>query len=585
MNDDARPRPPREIAGIRASALIELPLMLGVLLFVDFTFFGGTRFWDASPHPFGVVVLLLAAQYGSREALLGAAASSAALLLFNWPEQTIEQEYYTYLAGVLEKPFFWFVGAVVFGELRMRHVAERKELRRSLTETETHARTLAEAYERLRKVKEALETRVASQLQTTTTMYQAARAIDKLDPGDVITGVTDIVETVLGPEQFSLFVLEDGKLRAEIRRGWTDGDPHQTQFLASSPLFHEVVGRQRIVSCSREEDERVLESEGLLAGPLLRTDTGTVLGMLKIERLGFLRLSTETIENFRIVCEWIATAYGKAVRYQEAEHDRVLDRETHLYSHNFLGRQRDYVSVLARRLGFDLSMVTVGVDNAEELDEEVRDELPTVLRETVGTVLRRTDLAFHQSDSEYHYALLLPGTPVVNARFVVEKLKKGLADKLQGPLGAARFTFRADAVHEYERPASFQEELFPQQTDFLCDLARRFGFAVSMVVLKVVNTSEVVEEDRRLLPGAINLSVARLLSDSSPAFTYEGEHWEYPVVLPGVTEEEARAIGRELAQMVEVYVSERRSRAKMTFKIERVVDSESRNSLPDLLHA
>ena len=58
----------------RSSSSSRLPLLADHLLF------GGDRFAAVSPHPFWIVVLLIAAQYGTSEALAAAALASAALL-------------------------------------------------------------------------------------------------------------------------------------------------------------------------------------------------------------------------------------------------------------------------------------------------------------------------------------------------------------------------------------------------------------------------------------------------------------------------------------------------------------------------
>jgi len=575
----------RDIAGVRVSALVEVVLLLGALIAFDATFLERTGFAGVTPHPFWLVVLLLAGQYGSREGLVAAAAVSVTHLAFGWPEQSIHEDYHDFLWAALRLPFLWCAAAVAFGELRMRHVAERTELTRALSESDTHARTLAEAYERLRKIKETLETRVASQLETTTTMYRASQAIDKLDPTEVIEGVSDIVRAVMSPDQFSLFVLKEGALVLETSDGWSGQDRYDTTFSAGTALFQEVVGRQRILCTTRRADEQLLDNQGLLAGPILRPETGAVIGMLKIERLGFLRLTSTSLSNFGIVCDWVATAYGKAERFQEAERDRVLDGDTQLYSHTFLPRQTDYVSVLARRLGFDLSTVTVHLDNAEVLSVDEREHLPSVLRETVGYALRRTDLAFHETDSDLSYVLLLPGTPLDKTEIVIRKLKEGLAERLEGSMTRARFAFTADSVHQYERPASFRETLFPRQTEFLTDLAQRFGFDLSMIRLRVDNIDEVVEEDRRLIPGAINLYVARLLSESSPPFTYERLNWEFPVVLPGVAQADAEALADQLVRLVGAYLESNRSRAKLSFTVEHMTAETEARVKEDLLHA
>jgi hypothetical protein len=107
-----------------------------------------------------------------------------------------------------------------------------------------------------------------------------------------------------------------------MSEGWADSETvYARAFDGQSRLFQAVVGSHRTLVAAVEDDERVLGGEGLLAGPLLNVDSGEVIGMLKIEEMGFLDLSVTSIENFRLLCEWIGTAYAHARRFESAMQD------------------------------------------------------------------------------------------------------------------------------------------------------------------------------------------------------------------------------------------------------------------------
>src|SRR5262245_61903386 len=79
------------------------------------------RFASVSPHPFWVVVLLIAAQYGTGEALVAAALSGAALLINNLPEQGFNEDLYAWLLRISFNPVLWCIAAVALGEIRAGH--------------------------------------------------------------------------------------------------------------------------------------------------------------------------------------------------------------------------------------------------------------------------------------------------------------------------------------------------------------------------------------------------------------------------------------------------------------------------------
>src|SRR3546814_2467936 len=88
----------------RITALLEIALFLAGALLLDRYVFAGDRFASVQPHPFWIIILLMAAQYGTGEALLAAVASTAALLIGNIPDQPIDQDIYAYILELARNP-------------------------------------------------------------------------------------------------------------------------------------------------------------------------------------------------------------------------------------------------------------------------------------------------------------------------------------------------------------------------------------------------------------------------------------------------------------------------------------------------
>ncbi len=169
---------PTTILGIRSSALLEIALFLIGMLVLDFVLFDAphTRFFATCLHPFWIIVLLVSAQYGTKEGLVAAIASSAVLLIGNMPEQTINQDMYDYLFLVAKTPLSWLVAAVILGELRQKHIRERAELQQSLADSQEREDRITHSYQFVKDLKEKLELRIAGQLRSSVAAYQAARA-------------------------------------------------------------------------------------------------------------------------------------------------------------------------------------------------------------------------------------------------------------------------------------------------------------------------------------------------------------------------------------------------------------------------
>ncbi|MCW2243387.1 GAF domain-containing protein [Azospirillum canadense] len=438
---------PRRVLGLRRVALVELALFFLVALGLDAAVGAGLRFDGVQPHPFWIPVLLLAIQYGTNEGVLAAVVASLALRVGNLPEQLISQDFYQYLFTISREPILWLVAAVMFGELRMRQIRERDELRAHLDLARRESDAITRSYRQLKSVKESLETRVAGQLRTVFTLYQAARAIDKLDEGEVVLGVADLVRSVMRPEKFSLFLLNNDVLESVTNEGWDDEDDSYARwFDHSSQLFETVVGRQRILCVARAEDERILKGEGVLAGPLVSDDTGEVVGMLKIESLGFLDLGVNSLENFRILCEWIGTALAKARQFRELNEQRLYSGDGSLYSSGFIDRQAIFLANLGRRLGFETTTVTIRPQGLSRLSADRRAEVAAAIGRAVRQGLRDTDMACDVGQHGMVFGVVLPGTPMDRAQLVSERLEASVRKALPADLADLPISFTAQKV-------------------------------------------------------------------------------------------------------------------------------------------
>jgi polysaccharide biosynthesis protein PelD len=321
-------RSPRRIVGVRLSALLEIIGFVAVTLVFSLLFDAGNRFLNVSPHPFWIPVLLVSAYYGANEGLAAAILSAAALLTGNLPEQGSSEDLSAWLLRVTAEPVLWFVAAIALGQVGESHRRERDRLRRNLQEVRQQADVISHAYERLAQAKSSLEKRVASQVQTVHTVYVASRAIERQSTDEVLIGIADLVRSVMSPIKFSLFLLNGQILEAAATEGWIPSNLLAHEFDGSSALFEAIVSRRQFLCVMNPVHEAVLGGQGVLAGPLVCSETGEILGMLKIEEIDFLDLHPSCVQNFRILCEWIGTAFANAQRVEQLQ-DGLYVKELH----------------------------------------------------------------------------------------------------------------------------------------------------------------------------------------------------------------------------------------------------------------
>ena len=309
------------IAGLRITALAESIILLGLLLAIDRFVGAGDQFFHVQPHPFWIVVLLVSAQYGVYEGLVAALLASAALVLPSVPGLQFGEDYFDHWFKIGLNPAMWLGAALVIGELRSAADRRSAQLELRLSNAERRERYLADAAERLALANRALENRVAGQLQTVAKLYEAAKSVERLGPGDVLLGICGLVQAGLNPQKFSVYLLNGNSLEAVINEGWTDTDDFRRVYDSASPLFQAILVHERRLNAALPQDALILEEQALLAGPIKAAETGQVVGMLKIEAMDSLEFNKTAIENFRVVCEWIGSAYGRARMFEQVSNE------------------------------------------------------------------------------------------------------------------------------------------------------------------------------------------------------------------------------------------------------------------------
>lgn len=439
----------KRILGLRVSALAEI----AVFYILFFALGGGaTRYEELNPHPAWFLVALLGAQYGTGEAVAAAFVSAIALRAGNLPQETLSTDLYGWIWTTLRLPLGWFLMASLTGEIRRRHEREQDAQARRMREAEGESAQLKSAVERMHRVKQGLETVIASQLSSAVTLYQAAKKVENLETGKVLGGSLELARAVLSCEQLSLFLVERDSLVLRLADGWPEGCGLGEKFAAEHPLFRRVVIDRATLCVAREGDEHFLVRQGLMAGPLIEPETGEVLGMLKVEKMGFLAMNLSTLESFRAVCGWIAEAYAKARRHEKAAGDTMFDDRTQLYSRAFFERESAFLARLARRLGFAVVVLQLDLETPGDGTNEERMLAAEALSRAVTEGLRSTDLAFVSGQNYESFTILLTATPLRNAAIAAAKLEKAFLDRAGGSGARLRMSWRS--LYEPEESAA-----------------------------------------------------------------------------------------------------------------------------------
>lgn len=437
----------KPLFSIRTIAVTETFIAIGVLVLVNLIFFNGDRFTGVNPHPFWFVIILVSAQYGVTEGVFAVIVATLVFLTGNIRARYEGEYLYSYLLEINEQPLLWLISAVIIGSLRFRHVMERNRLRDDLSEALEREEIIATNYEQLRAIRETLEQRLVRHVHTSIDTYKAAKLMESYHPGKILEGVQDLVKALLAPKKFSVYMLKDDRLESVLTYGWARANEYETVIPSSHKIFEQIVGSKHTLCIANEEDENALILQGMLAGPIM-SESGTILGMLKIEKIDYADLHVSTVETFRVLCTWIGNAYQQAQNFQTASNNSFVDLENNIYSYEFFKLQADYTTFLARRFNFDLTLIVAKFVDSEEIPAEKYRLAIKALENVVASNLRKIDQIFNYRLASNTYYILLPGTPEGDTMIVMEKITSAFESAQKAAGTDLKLSFSVQSLHK-----------------------------------------------------------------------------------------------------------------------------------------
>jgi GGDEF domain-containing protein len=437
----------KTLLGLRRSAWIEMAVFFGILVLIDLVFFDFTRYWGVNPHPFWMVTLLLACQYGTREGLVAAIISILLYLVGNWPEQGFDQDRFSYLFMVLIQPILWLVTAVIFGELRMRHIRDRKNLEDELETAREREERIARAYEQVKEIKSGLELRTATQIRSSIAAHRALRTMDVLNEAETLRGIEDLTRAVSGVHKFSIYLITENGLEARTTHGWDENDHFARTIAPQDELHRAILHRREPISVLNRDDEKVLKGHGMLAVPLIDTDSSETFGMLKAEYLPFTDLNFHTVETFAAIGELGGMSFTNLRKYQTVQSESMVNPEYGTQSYGYFYRYAEFISSLGKRLGFDVTMLVVRLANTENLPYATRLQASKLFAETVSNTVRKVDMTFDYQQNSEEFSIVLPATNAQGAEIVREKIQSQLTKALRTLDNSIRFSYTVEPLN------------------------------------------------------------------------------------------------------------------------------------------
>ena len=420
------PGPAPDFLG-QARPMLEGLGALALLLALDLLLGRGTFYSLWPVHPAALPVLYVAARYGL---VPGAAVAAVAGVL----RLGIALATDTLTGGAWVEPLAWPVAAVLVGgfvDAARRRTAQAEAAAAAARDDRTG---IAESNERLAGRAIELEHRLSARLHTATALFEATRALGHGSEG-VVRGATGLVRAATGCTACSFWLAEGRTLHLVATTGWPEGAALAQTFLRGR--LPEAMEAGATLLATRPADRLVLADEGILATPVRSPWDGALIGMVKIEDIGFAELALDTVASLEAAASWLGQALSEA-RASEASSGAAT--APGVLAGEEASRAITATAGLARRVGFDLALLLAEIPAGPRAASALE-----ATRAAMQEGFRGSDLLLETRLEQRRLSVLLPGAAMTGADAAASRLRAQLAAR--APAATAQVVVTLAALH------------------------------------------------------------------------------------------------------------------------------------------
>jgi len=241
------------------------------------------------PNPCWLPVLLLSLQYGTVSGVLAAFVSTAIYVIGGLPEQDVGENHFAYLLRIWGQPMLWIAAAVLLGQFRMRQIAAKIELRRTVAELESQRAAITAYAENLRERCDMLERRIAARPEPAALdILSNLASVRGGDQRSVEATFAEVMRAGFPGSKATLYRREADAFHRIAAAGHpgeaVPADRAPARLAHTHALAHAFELRNAAVTVLTADGEKALAGLGLAAAPA-RNSAGEVRGLLKLESI------------------------------------------------------------------------------------------------------------------------------------------------------------------------------------------------------------------------------------------------------------------------------------------------------------
>ncbi len=416
-----------------------------------------TGFIGLEPHPYWLIVVLIAVRYGVAAGFWGAALCAAALIVCRYEASDpknleVFRSPDNFLTNFWEPLAFIAVGAVV-GEIRtrqdhrLRHAQERAE------RAEAEGSGLRDDLDAVQQSKEELQRRIVGQVQTVSTLYASAKRLESLKIDELHPAILDLLAQYMGATACSIYTCEAGRLIRKDYHCANDADAPSSEYGLEGSVMGHAIQRGSAVAVPElvtEADFDRFQGDALLAAPIRGLDL-EIIGVIAVHKMTFGDFNASNRKLFDMIADWGNTAIQNALYYQQATDKNIRDDELGLFNYNYFQQRIEEEFADSKRHEIPLSLMIVHFKIHEDFPRDRYVRFLQSLSLSLDQSLRKVDLVTKYR-TEGTLAILVRTKKTQDVTILAERLQNEvvqLAGKVQLRAGDIDVTIGVATLEEH----------------------------------------------------------------------------------------------------------------------------------------
>ncbi|GEM_PF-2805794 len=402
---------------------IVIETITGLILLGTINYLGWNNnpgFYGINPHPYFIVILLMASRYGSFAGFFSAVLSASMLAMMMYiSKKTIADDIFFTNTSII-----FFIAGWVVGEIRQMYIRKMNDTLCELNREKTRAEKLEEENTLIKKVNKEMERRILDDVSTFANLYETSKQLQSFDLESIYRSILNLLTQYLEAEECSIYLYGEETLFLKDSISNTKKPIKKIAINFNEGIIAKSVRDKKVYSVRDvlETNKGYLlhSDEPLMSAPLLKTN-GEIIGAITIEKMPFFNITGSSVKIFALLADWVSADIESAMYFQEVKKKNILDEVLNIYTYDYFIHRLEQEFYRAKRYLMPLSVVLLYIKGLDEMPIAKGINMLKFVAGALNNALRLLDIVTRYKD-EIHFGIILTSTNEEQAKLAINRI-------------------------------------------------------------------------------------------------------------------------------------------------------------------